>query len=114
MRLFLAMTALCVAGCGTWRPAYNESDDLLVIQHNTYNDYLLMVYRDVLGQTRHVLRRGGICEVVLTYELDGSIRLKTRGKRERKIDAYEAGRLTLRINSLLRAREEGGEVLTSI
>ena len=73
-----------------------------------------MVYRDAIGQTRHVLRRAGICELVITYEIDGTIRMKARGKRERKIDAPEAGRLTYRINSLLKAREEGGDILTSI
>lgn len=76
----------------------------MVVQHNDYNNYLLMVYRDPLGQTKHVLRKDGITEIVLTYTIEGAILLETRGKKEKKIEAVEAGRITQRINSLLEAQ----------
>lgn len=90
-----------------------EAEDLLVVQHNEFNKYALLVYRDPLGQTKHVLRRNGVTELVLTYTIEGEIRLKARGKKERLIEATEAGRLTHRINSLLSASEDGAAVVTS-
>ncbi len=113
-RSFVLAAAFCLSGCGATLNASYESHDLLVVQHNTYNDYMLMVYRDAMGQTRHIVRRRGVCEMVLTYELDGDILLKARGEKVRSVDAFEAARLTYRINSLLKAREEGGDILTSI
>ncbi len=91
-----------------------ESEDLMAVQHNDYNNYILMVYRDPLGQTRHVLRRNGITEIVLTYTIEGNIELKTRGKKQRTIKAIEAGRITQRINSLLEARESSKTDVASI
>ena len=44
-----------------------ETEDLVVVEHNAYNNYMLMVYKDPLGQTRHVLRRNGITEMVVRY-----------------------------------------------
>lgn len=90
-----------------------ETEELVVVQHNDYNKYLLLVYRDPIGQTRHVLRRNGITEMILTYTLEGQIRLKTRGQKERKIEPMEAGTITQRINSLLNATEGGDGLVTS-
>lgn len=90
-----------------------ETEELVVVQHNDYNKYLLLVYRDPIGQTRHVLRRNGITEMILTYTLEGHIKLKTRGQKERKIEPMEAGTITQRINSLLNATEGGDGLVTS-
>ena len=79
----------------------------MAVQHNEYNDYILLVYRDPLGQTRHVLRRHGVTEMVLTYTIEGRIILKARGKKEREIKPTEAGHITQRINGLLNASEFG-------
>ena len=84
------------------------------VQHNDYNDYILLVYRDPLGQTRHVLRRHGVTEVVLTYTIEGKIKLKARGKKERLIQPLEAGHITQRINGLLNAREGNATMVASI
>ena len=113
--LFLLLFVLCsISGCRSLEPVQHyEAEDLLVVQHNDFNKYALLVYRDPLGQTKHVLRRNGVTELVLTYTIEGEILLKTRGKKERLIDATEAGRLTHRINSLLNATEDGGAVVTS-
>ena len=91
-----------------------ETDDLISIQHNEYNNCLLMVYRDQLGQTTNVLRRNGVTEIVLTYTLDGYIVLKMRGEKTRKIEVNEAGHITHRINSLLNAGEEKAGSIASI
>ena len=88
-----------------------RGDDLLAVRHNDQNDYMLLVYRDPIGQTRHVLRRNGVCEIVMTYTIDGKILLKTRGKKEGDISPVEAGRITQRINNLLKKKQGG--LLTS-
>ncbi|MBX2818651.1 MAG: hypothetical protein KTR29_03185 [Rhodothermaceae bacterium] len=96
------------AGCASVEETnYFEAEDLMAVQHNEYNDYILLVYRDPLGQTRHVLRRYGITEIVLTYTIEGEIVLKARGKKERVIEPTEAGHITQRINGLLHAKEHG-------
>ena len=109
-RTFLLFVAIIIAtaGCASVEETnYFEAEDLMAVQHNDYNDYILLVYRDPLGQTRHVLRRYGITEMVLTYTIEGDILLKTRGKKERTIKPTEAGHITQRINSLLSAQEDG-------
>lgn len=104
----IAAFLIVCAGCASVEETnYFEAEDLMAVQHNEFNDYLLLVYRDPLGQTRHVLRRYGITEIVLTYTIEGDILLKARGKKERTIEAPEAGHITQRINSLLRAKEHG-------
>ena len=112
--LCAALLFLCASGCAsTEETNYFEAEDLMAVQHNDYNDYLLLVYRDPLGQTRHVLRRHGVTEIVLTYTIEGEIKLKARGKKERLIKPLEAGHITQRINGLLNAREDGAAVVAS-
>ena len=109
-RFFPVIAAFLIAcsGCATVEETNHfEAEDLMAVQHNDYNDYLLLVYRDPLGQTRHVLRRHGVTEMVRTYTIEGKIRLKARGKKEREIKPMEAGHITQRINGLLNAREAG-------
>ena len=72
--------------------------------HNADNDYTLLVYQDVGGEARHVLRRGGICELVVTYATDGTIWLEERGYPKQAISSYEAGQITDRLNALLDTR----------
>ena len=104
----LALAVLMCVGCATVEETnYFEAEDLMSVQHNEFNDYILLVYRDPLGQTRHVLRRYGITEIVLTYTIEGKIVLKARGKKEREIKPTEAGHITQRINGLLNASEPG-------
>ena len=102
------------SACATVEPLPYEAEDLMVVQHNDYNNYMLLVYRDALGQTKHVLRRNGITEVVLTYTIEGDIELKARGKKIKKIEAIEAGHITQRINSLLKAESSDKAGIASI
>ena len=100
----LAIVCL-LSGCAsitTTLPEY-EANDLMVVHHNEYNNCLLMVYRDALGQTQHVFRKDGVTEIVLTYKMDGAIELKMRGSKLKVIEPAEAGLITQRINSLLEA-----------
>ncbi|MEM1126678.1 MAG: hypothetical protein AAGI71_08505 [Bacteroidota bacterium] len=78
-----------------------EREDLVVVHHNEQNDYTLLVYQDPYGQKRHVLRRRGVFEMVLTYLPSGDIRMKERGQQERKISTVEASRVTREINRLI-------------
>ncbi len=73
-----------------------------------------MVYKDRLGQTRQVLRRNGVTEMVVQYTIDGNITVKARGKKERQIEVVEAGHITQRINSLLQAKSAEQRGLASI
>lgn len=115
-KLLLIVVALLIAfsGCTTVKKAsYLEEEDLMAVQHNEYNEYILLVYRDALGQTRHVLRQHGITEIVLTYTIEGRIKLKERGEKERIIKPTEAGHITQRINGLLNATNPGEARATS-
>lgn len=98
LALLLSLTAACAS---TNEIATYEHDDLISVQHNDENSYTLLIYRDAVGQTRHVLRRSGICELVVTYTLTGDILMKERGEGERVITAVEASRLTHHINTLI-------------
>ena len=78
-----------------------ESDELIEVQHNRNSDCTLLIYRDPMGQLRHVFRRHGIFEFGLTFRADGGITLKERGRMERDIEAMEASQVTQRINTLM-------------
>lgn len=99
----LLVLTSCLLGACTSTEALNtyERDELIAVKHNHDNGYTLLVYRDPLGQTRHVLRREGVYELTMTYTLEGIIELKERGSNERELEATEANRLTRRINDLL-------------
>ncbi len=58
-----------------------ESDELVAVKHNQDTDCTLLIYRDPLGQTRHVFRKHGVFEFGLTFTLEGGIYLKERGRR---------------------------------
>ena len=83
-----------------------ESDELIEVKHNTNTDCTLLVYRDPMGQLRHVFRRHGIFEFGLTFRMDGGITLKERGRGERDIEAMEASRVTQRINAMMNVQKE--------
>lgn len=78
-----------------------ESDELIEVKHNNNSDCTLLIYRDPLGQLRHVFRRHGIFEFGLTFKMDGGIALKERGRLERDIEAMEASQVTQRINTMM-------------
>lgn len=104
----------CLMGaCATTDALHLYEYDLVSMIHNSENGYTLLVYHNVLGEARHVLRQEGICEIVIVYTPSGSIKLKERGRRERKIDAYVAGRLTAQINALLHEGQPGPQRSTS-
>ncbi len=91
-----------------------ERDELIAVQHNTTNDYTLLIYRDPLGQRRHVLRRHGVFELALTYTLNGEVALRERGCPPRVLEAIEAHRVTRHINDMLQVHKEAPERLSSI
>ena len=107
--LILLSCLLCA--CATTDSLKLYQYDLVSMMHNTENGYTLLVYHDGLGEARHVLRREGICEVVITYAANGAIKLQERGRQERRIDAYEAGQWAGQITVLL--RESGSSSSTS-
>ena len=104
--LVLMPCLLCACSSIESLTAY-ESDELVAVRHNQNSDCTLLIYRDPMGQTRHVFRKHGVFEFGLTFRPDGGISLKERGRSERDIEAIEASRVTKRINSLLSVQKEG-------
>lgn len=102
--LALALCLAALLGACTGPAALNayERDQLVSVRHNSQNEYTLIVYRDPLGQMRHVLRRHGIFELSLTHTRAGIVDLKERGQAARSLTPDEVTRLTARINDLLR------------
>jgi hypothetical protein len=105
----LPLFFLLYSGCSSTKPVspYYENDDLVAVQYNTETAYTLLIYQDQEGQTRHVLRKRGVCELVITYSGADDIALKERGAPERKITVAEAFQVTKFINSRLRNESEG-------
>ena len=102
LTLLLLVPCLCLAACRTTEALKPFELDLVSMIHNSENGYTLLVYEDGLGDVRHVLRREGICEAIITYTPRGAIKLKERGRQERRIDSYTASQLTKQINDLLK------------
>lgn len=112
---FLTLLFCLMCGCRTVDPLSTyERDELVAVQHNQESAYTLLVYRDPMGQTRHVLRKNGVTQLVITYTLVGEIELKERGVDGRKIGAIEANRVTKHINALLSTEKGNGEKLSSM
>lgn len=83
----LLMVLVCtfvLTGCKSTSSAY-EKDDLVTIAHNSSSDYTLLVYRSTKGRTRKVLRRKGVCELLLIESDEGEFFLKERGQEARKL-----------------------------
>lgn len=77
--VFLLILCLTfIAGCKRTGSIY-EQEDLVTIAHNSGSDYTLLVYRDTRGKTRKVLRRKGICEMMLVETDTGEFLFKERG-----------------------------------
>ena len=62
--------ALLLMGCRTTASVY-ERDDLVTITHNKESDYTLLIYQSPTGRIRNVLRRKGVCELLLYETNDG-------------------------------------------
>lgn len=123
-RFSVLLVACLLSACASTRPApvsepaaatlqnapfsQYEQEDLVSVQHNRDNAYTLLIYRNALGQVRYVLRRQGVCEMVLTRTETGALLLKERGRAERPVDADEAHRLTRRLETLVNFRTVAG------
>jgi len=107
--LLVLMPCLLCACTSTASLTSYESDELVSVRHNQNTSCTLLIYRDPLGQTRHVFRRYGIFEFGLTFTHEGGIMLKERGRQERLIEAVEANRVTRHINTLLQVRQQEPE-----
>ncbi len=84
-RVFLVgMLVVGLAGCGSTGSIY-EREDLVTIAHNNISDYTLLVYQDTKGRTRKVIRRKGICEMMLVEMASGEYLFKERGRDARMV-----------------------------
>ena len=82
--LVVVLSTFVFAGCQSTSSAY-EKDDLVTITHNSGSDYTLLVYRSTKGRTRKVLRKKGVCELLLIETDEGEFYLKERGQEARKL-----------------------------
>ena len=111
--LFILLPVLLGACTATEPLTSYERDELVAVKHNPKTNCTLLIYRDPLGQTRHVFRKHGVYELGLTYTLAGDILLKERGHHERRIEAIELSRVTQHINNQLLVKQRS-EHLSSI
>ncbi|MGI9175492.1 MAG: hypothetical protein ACR2GR_09275 [Rhodothermales bacterium] len=109
--VFALVLSCFLGGCATSSPTLSqrpvhsyENDDLVSMRHNQNTDYTVLVYRDSLGQLRQVVRKQGVCEMVITYTVTGDILLKERGEGPRRLQPSEADVLSHRIKTLLRRK----------
>jgi hypothetical protein len=82
----LLVLLLATAGCSRTTSIY-ESDDLVSIIHNNATEYTLLVYQDTAGRSLQVLRRKGICELMLIELGEGDYLLKEQGRDYRKLSS---------------------------
>ena len=75
------------------------------MRHNQNTDYTVLVYRDPRGQLRQVVRKQGVCEMIITYTVTGDILLKTRDEDLRRLQPHEADALAQEIKTLLRQKQ---------
>lgn len=73
-----------LTGCRSVGSIY-EQEDLVTIAHNNVSDYTLLVYQDTRGRTRKVIRRKGICEMMLVEVGAGEYLFKERGRDARVV-----------------------------
>ena len=81
----LVLALVFLSGCARTAELH-ELDDLLTIAHNEVTDYTLLVYRNPNGTIRRVLRRKGVCEMMLIETMAGDYYLKERGETVRKLE----------------------------
>lgn len=118
-RFFLFSTLACVllfSACTSSRSTMMsyERDELVSMHFNKTNDYTLLVYRDGIGQVRHVLRRSGVFEMLVTYTFTGEVKLLVRGQKERILKSYEAQEITTYVNDIIHAESPLPPQVTSI
>lgn len=113
--LCLALVLL-LAACTSTRSTSTpyERDELVSVHFNKTNDYTLLVYRDGIGQKRHVLRRAGVFEMMVTYTFTGDVKLLLRGDKERVLESHEAQEVTLYVNDVIHAKDPIPSQATSI
>lgn len=115
--LALLLLLPCLLGACTATPEIvnpYERDELVAVKHNPQSDCTLLIYRDPLGQTRHIFRKHGVFELGLTFQLDGRFELTERGTRPRVITAEEAGLVTQRILEFMNVEDEQISSLSTI
>ncbi len=106
--LLLALM-LTLTGCARTSNIY-ESDDLVSIVHNNATDYTLLVYENTSGRTRQVLRRKGICELLLIETDEGTYILKERGQEPRKLSASTVAAVQAHLEELVLEGQTAGIV----
>lgn len=102
----VCLACLVLSGCARTVPRY-ENEDLVTIVHNEVSDYTLLVYRTGSGVTHQVLRRKGVCEMVLTETPAGEFLLKERGEAPRKINARMVAAVKNHLHELIYTNTAG-------
>ena len=109
---FLFVLSLFLCRCAGQSFIY-ESDDLETIAHNRTNDYTLLTYRNTWGGSRQVLRRKGVCEMMLIETDEGEFLLKERGQEPRRIGPSALGEIEARIEQIMFSEPTNPEIVES-
>ena len=98
--LAILLSAFVFSGCKSTSSIY-EKDDLITITHNSGSEYTLLTYRSVQGRTRKVLRRQGVCELLLIETDEGDYVLKERGQDPKKLSAATVAAVQTHLDELV-------------
>ncbi len=98
--MVIAAGAFLLMGCKSTASVY-ERDDLVTITHNKESDYTLLVYQSATGRIRKVLRRKGVCELLLFEADDGNFFLKERGHEPKKLTAMTMQSVQAHLDKLI-------------
>lgn len=96
----VCIVMLLASGCRHTATVY-EQDDLVTIAHNKYSEYTLLVYENTHGRTRKVLRRKGVCEMVLIEQDNGAYVLKERGHEAKTLSLLALQAVEAHLEALL-------------
>ncbi|MFK7846421.1 MAG: hypothetical protein AB8G77_14070 [Rhodothermales bacterium] len=108
--LMVLVGTIVFTGCKSTSSAY-EKDDLITIAHNRGSDYTLLVYRSTKGRTRKVLRRKGVCELLLIESDEGEFFLKERGQEPRKLPLTSVQAVEAHLDELIYNKSPGEAAL---
>ena len=98
--LIVGVLLFMASGCRHAASVY-EQDDLVTIAHNKYSEYTLLVYENSEGRSRKVLRRKGVCELVLIEQDNGAFLLKERGHEAKILSLASLQAVEAHLESLL-------------
>ena len=104
----LFFTIACLMGCSS--SVNLGRDDLVRIMHNSESEYTLLVYQSPTGKLRKVLRKKGVCELLLIEAEDGDVWLKERGADMRLLTEAHTILVEAQLHALIHVQQKPASV----